>query len=515
MRVQATRPTGKVQPFAANETFFSTTDRRGVITAGNTVFARTSGYSLEELVGQPHNLIRHPDMPRLVFQRLWAAVKAGRPFLGYVKNQAKNGNHYWVFALVIPLADEILSVRIKPTSSLLESVELLYRELLSAETDALSRGASESQACAASAQLLPSLLAGLHFEDYDSFAHHALNREIKSRDAELTRTGLVLFHRHLRVIGRDSGPLARFHAQALTAYDRLCGLFGSLDALVELHRTIRERQRAIQSIAEDLRLGALNAHIAAHPLGDSGVTVATLANALNGHGRVVTRNLETLAQAIGVTTESAAAIAAAISSSRVLIEVLLGFIAEIAASESSVAQGLRSPEVAGGLRSPEVAGGLRSPVVAEGLHSAEVGGGLRSPDSAPAGRAPLQVDLRSLCQHLCAALTHMLAESRRALETLGGHIPRVRASNEQLRQDIVYLQVVQISGLIEVARLPQADDLRASFTLLRDQVAQGKRELDALADIVSQLTGLAQSTPPQLAEVAASARTLELPALVA
>ncbi len=462
MRIHATRPTGKVQPFAANETFFSTTDRRGIITAGNTVFARTSGYALEELVGQPHNLIRHPDMPRVVFHRLWQAMKAGRPFSGYVKNQARNGNHYWVFALLVPVEDEILSVRIKPTSSLLETVELLYRELLSAEDAALAQGASESQACAAAAALLPSLLAGLHFEDYESFAHHALNREIKSRDAELRRLGLTLFRRELQ--GRQSSGLARFHGQALSAYERLCGLFGSLDAFVELHQSIRERQRAVASLAEDLRLGALNAHIAAHPLGDQGVTVATLASALNGHGRVVTRNLSTLAEAITVTTQAAAGIAAHISSSRVLIEVLLGFIAEIAVTPAESDQ---------------------------------------------------QERLRGLCGHLCAALSHMLAESKRALEALASHIPRVRAGNEQLRQDIVYLQVVQISGLIEVARLPQADDLRASFTQLRDQVGQGKRELDALADIVAQLTGLAHSTPPQLAEVALSAGRMDLPALVA
>jgi len=189
MKIQETAPTGKAQPLEANETFFSTTDERGIITGGNAIFSRTSGYTIGELLGQPHNLIRHPDMPRHVFQRLWATIKRRQSFMGYVKNHARNGNHYWVFAIVVPLPSGYLSVRIKPTSPLLGKIEALYRRMADAEADAVKGGHSES--AAASAALLDEAVRGLGYADYTAFSHDALNTEIKSRDAEVRARSLA------------------------------------------------------------------------------------------------------------------------------------------------------------------------------------------------------------------------------------------------------------------------------------------------------------------------------------
>src|SRR4051812_39423368 len=93
-------PGSTEQPFEVDELFFSATDRKGIITSGNSVFVRVSGYGRDELVGRAHNLVRHPDMPRAVFQVLWDYLEAGRPIAAYVKNLAKNGNPYWVVATV-------------------------------------------------------------------------------------------------------------------------------------------------------------------------------------------------------------------------------------------------------------------------------------------------------------------------------------------------------------------------------------------------------------------------------
>lgn len=95
-------PTGAVRTFGAEQIIVSKTDLQGRITYANDVFVEVSGYSEAELLGQPHSLIRHPDMPRAVFQALWDTVAAGREIFAYVDNLAADGAHYWVLAHVTP-----------------------------------------------------------------------------------------------------------------------------------------------------------------------------------------------------------------------------------------------------------------------------------------------------------------------------------------------------------------------------------------------------------------------------
>ena len=117
----------------------SKTDLKGKITYGNQIFIEMSGYSEEELLGAPHNILRHPDMPRIVFKLLWDRVQNGQEIFAYVKNRCKNGDFYWVFTNVTPSYDEngkiigYYSVRRKPKESAIEAVEPIYRALLQAE----------------------------------------------------------------------------------------------------------------------------------------------------------------------------------------------------------------------------------------------------------------------------------------------------------------------------------------------------------------------------------------------
>ena len=98
----------------------SMTDNRGIITFVNEEFARLSGFRPDELIGQPHNIVRHPDMPPAAFADLWATVKAGEPWYGMVKNRSKNGDFYWVDANVTPIRDKgeivgFVSIRSRPS----------------------------------------------------------------------------------------------------------------------------------------------------------------------------------------------------------------------------------------------------------------------------------------------------------------------------------------------------------------------------------------------------------------
>ena len=151
MKTSPITPVDRARRFDVEDLFFSTTNRKGVITACNDVFVRISGFGAEQLLGAPHNVIRHPDMPRCVFHLLWSEILEGRPLGAYVKNMAATGEHYWVFALVLPIDGGFVSIRLKPTSPLLEAVEGGYRALLAEE----ARFGNDWRAGMASAAAMP------------------------------------------------------------------------------------------------------------------------------------------------------------------------------------------------------------------------------------------------------------------------------------------------------------------------------------------------------------------------
>lgn len=97
--------TGKEHIFPAHFQLISSTDTRGIITHCNQEFTQVSGFSADELIGSPHNIVRHPDMPSAVYKTMWQTLKAGKPWMGVVKNRCKNGDHYWVSAYVTPIKD--------------------------------------------------------------------------------------------------------------------------------------------------------------------------------------------------------------------------------------------------------------------------------------------------------------------------------------------------------------------------------------------------------------------------
>lgn len=117
--------------FPRGETLVSTTDLKGRILYCNPMFIAVSGYSREELLGQPHNLIRHPDMPEEAFRDLWDTIEKGQPWSAAVKNRRKDGNFYWVMANVTPLMDgdkpvAYMSVRTEATRAQIQASEALY-----------------------------------------------------------------------------------------------------------------------------------------------------------------------------------------------------------------------------------------------------------------------------------------------------------------------------------------------------------------------------------------------------
>jgi aerotaxis receptor len=124
------------QEFILDEgkTIVSTTDLKGKITYANPYFIEVSGFTEEELIGAPQNILRHPDMPPEAFGDLWTTIKAGMPWSGMVKNRCKNGDFYWVYANVTPVIEAgrpvgYMSVRTKPSREQVAKADQLYREI--------------------------------------------------------------------------------------------------------------------------------------------------------------------------------------------------------------------------------------------------------------------------------------------------------------------------------------------------------------------------------------------------
>lgn len=224
-------------PFGIEEIFFSRTDPRGVIQAGNSVFQRVSGYPWERLINAPHRIIRHGDMPKAVFHLLWDRIKAGRPTGAYVCNSSVDGRYYWVFAVIVPLADGFLSVRIKPTSELLDRVKGVYEGLLKAE--AAGRAAQDSAAD------LVAALARAGFPSYDSFQARALATEVQERS-------------------RQVGGRGRARSETLQAAEAADGIEVELTGMQSM-------------FTEALRI-ALNLRIAASQLGELGRPVSAISD---------------------------------------------------------------------------------------------------------------------------------------------------------------------------------------------------------------------------------------------
>ena len=133
------KPTNIEKTLNQNDFIVSKTDIKGKILYGNKMFIKISGYSESELLGQPHSILRHPDMPKIVFKLLWERLNNKQEIFAYVKNMCKNGDHYWVFANVTATIDEqgnvrdLHSVRRKPSKKAMEVIPELYTQLLSAE----------------------------------------------------------------------------------------------------------------------------------------------------------------------------------------------------------------------------------------------------------------------------------------------------------------------------------------------------------------------------------------------
>ena len=227
------QPEGEVN-FGFDELFFSRTDPRGVILAGNDVFQKVCGFAWEELLGAPHKIIRHPDTPRAVFRILWDALGNGLPMGGYVKNRARNGEYYWVFAVILPTEDGFLSVRLKPSAPLFAQIRAVYAELAARERT----GRLDPED---SARMLWTTITEAGFTSYTTFMASALGQELAARDLRL---------------GRPEDPRTR----------RLIEMNEALEHVMQEQKKLLRSFESLQSIPNNMRLVASRLEPAGGPV---------------------------------------------------------------------------------------------------------------------------------------------------------------------------------------------------------------------------------------------------------
>ncbi len=242
-------PTGASHEIPLEDMFFSTTDRRGVIGQANEVFSRLARRPMDELVGQPHNIIRHPDMPSGAFKIVWDMLQSGRATSAYVKNLAGDGSTYWAFATIVPTADGYLSVRCRPLRhDLATAADTLYQAVRPAELAARAEGKSAAEAAQLGATLIEEHLAAAGFAGYEGFIRTAVPAEAAARvsgSAGLPRrplatghTGTVLFEatridaevRGLtQALGESQDSALQLHGHLDAARAALADLVAALD----------------------------------------------------------------------------------------------------------------------------------------------------------------------------------------------------------------------------------------------------------------------------------------------
>lgn len=423
------KPVDGERAFSLDELFFSTTDERGVIRSGNAVFARVSGYPLAELCGRPHSLVRHPDMPRVVFKLLWDYLKAGKTIAAYVKNMAADGRHYWVIATAASIDGGYISVRFKPSSPIFPKIAAVYGELLEIEMRIEEKGRPIAEAMAASGKRLGEILASLGFESYDAFMNAFLPLEIKSRNDRLSTRGAPAdAFRHadpeLSLAGRRIDALAA----------ALRGLFDGLGAFADLNQELCAKAEFLLGLATEISLVSTNALVSAKRIGDAGLALSVVADILG-------KSTETGAALVRVINEGIARI----------VDILRSLATDVAVSSLQIE--------------------------AAEFFAREVAAGAESGVSAKAEDLANMSDLTECVEIGMRRLSKRLVELELALPRTSGDI---EAFTEILRT----LEMIHVTGKIEAERLAHAGAFRGLFDAVVERVTVAKSEMARCAAVI-------------------------------
>jgi aerotaxis receptor len=259
-------------PFKYEELFFSVTDSKSVIKFANETFIRISKYDEDEMMGQLHKIVRHPDMPRCVFNIFWDYLKANKPISAYVKNMSKDGSYYWVLALAFPYGDDYISIRLKPGSELFEQVESLYAETLKYEKE-LEQEHDKKTAMEGAQAYLIGKLNDLGFDDYNHFMWVALQKEMKNREQILQKDS------------RKRKMSDSISKELLELESILSKLVFTIDTLINIHESLNTESEYILDLARTVLLLSMNAQVGSSKLDKSDQSLSVVAEQMGNQSK--------------------------------------------------------------------------------------------------------------------------------------------------------------------------------------------------------------------------------------
>lgn len=438
-------------PFRIEELFFSTTDSKGIIETGNTVFSRVSAYPYEEMVGRPHNLIRHPDMPRTVFKLLWDYLHAKKPIVAYVKNLASNGHYYWVLALVTPLNDGYLSVRFKPSSGLFSVVQEIYKELRSIETRYGDGGAYRQEGMRAATERLNEILQSHGYENYDQFMAEVLRIELKSRDAKLLEEKLDSFPTEAFCGSSELGlTLSKIFIEGKTLNANTMRLFERIDDFIGLSEQLEKDATFVLTLAHSLQLISLNASVESAKIRGNVPSLGVIAEHLGQTSREVTGQVNKLRERIHHLIPELSRIGFGLAASRLQVEMLTSFSAEFIEKLNS------------------------AKASTESLYMTHATTMINS----------LQTAFRQTFQRVATELEAI----ERPLLDLGN-------ASEELRKTILTLSFSQLVGTVEATALGSSSNFNVIFEEIKGQITNAKDQLINLNRSVAIIYDRLQALP--------------------
>ncbi len=407
--------------FDIDELFFSRTDRKGIIRSGNEVFVRVSGYPRDELVGQAHNMVRHPDMPRALFRVFWERLQAGAGVTAYVKNRAEDGSYYWVLATADAVGDGFVSVRTKPASPLFATAKAMYADVLAVEKQVEGGDVRRRKAAIdAGVERLNELLAAAGYEDYHAFIRAALPAEDDARQALL---GASVRERLGTPPPGADRALAGVLAACCGTQEVLDDVASKLEGYAVMHDTLAPKSAYVNELADNIRLFSLNALLGATRLGSRGAALGAVAEIMRARSHTAGPVTDALGADIASAVNVLEALDYRVALSRLQSEMMMVFVRELISRAD------------------------------------------RDGDAA--------TDLQVLASGLDAGVRRLAA----SLEELGRYLKGITHHAGRLRSELNLLSRLEVNGRIEAARLTDAGSVLDLFETIGRQVTTAHEQL--------------------------------------
>lgn len=425
--VEKPAPVNHESPFNFNELFFSITDQKSNILFANETFVRISKYEQKEIIGQLHKLIRHPDMPRSVFNIFWEYLLADKPVAAYVKNMAKDGSYYWVMALAFPCKGGYLSIRLKPGSLLFDKVKEFYASVLQVENQTAGQSDKKSAMMAGQAHLIY-LLKKEGYADYEEFMWSALQMEMANREKQL-----------LNISSSTSRKDDIVPGELIELEEILGNLVSSLEELVKIHKSLSSHSDYILQLARSILLLSLNAQVGSAKLDSDDLSLSVVAEKMGEQSVSGERELVAMKNIIHKLNDLIGCLNFDIISSKLQVEMTIAFLKELSQNSYQEEDSLLSSDEA--------------------------------------------------TTFLKDAFKPRLAEIQEGLGLVPVYLKDLLSGVKAIERFLMVLRFIHITGKVEVARMDNANNAFATtFQELISEVDVAESHLKELSNVVTENT---------------------------